>query len=211
MLDGIEVLCHSSIRIEKNNKVIYIDPFRIDTKYRDADLIFITHGHFDHFSTQDIEKVRKKDTRIVVPKDLEEKALELDFDEEEIIDVNPGEYIDLEYLDAETIPAYNINKDYHPRENGWLGYIIQIDDIKYYIAGDTDITEENKEVKCDVAFLPVGGTYTMDCKEAAELANIINPKIAVPIHYGSIVGKKEDAEEFIKLLNSTIEGKILMK
>ena len=82
MLDGIEVLCHSSIRIEKNNKVIYIDPFRIDTKYRDADLIFITHGHFDHFSTQDIEKVRKKDTRIVVPKDLEEKALELDFDEE---------------------------------------------------------------------------------------------------------------------------------
>ena len=111
----------------------------------------------------------------------------------------------------ETIPAYNTNKTFHPKENGWVGYIITLDDIRYYIAGDTDITEENRKVKCDVAFVPVGGTYTMDFKEAAQLINEIQPKIAVPIHYGSVVGTKQDATDFIKLLHPSIKGIILMK
>ena len=111
----------------------------------------------------------------------------------------------------ETIPAYNTNKTFHPKENGWVGYIITLDDIRYYIAGDTDITEENRKVKCDVAFVPVGGTYTMNYSEAAELVNIIKPKIAVPIHYGSVVGTKQDATTFTKLLHSSIKGIILMK
>ena len=110
----------------------------------------------------------------------------------------------------ETVPAYNTNKIFHPKENGWVGYVIEINGIKYYIAGDTDITEENKKVKCDVAFVPVGGTYTMDFKEAAQLVNEIQPKVAVPIHYGSVVGTKQDAEEFIKLLRTNIKGVILM-
>ena len=111
----------------------------------------------------------------------------------------------------ETIPAYNTNKTFHPKENGWVGYIIIINGIRYYIAGDTDITEENKQVKCDVAFVTVGGTYTMDFKEAASLINEIKPKIAIPIHYGSIVGTEQDAIDFIKLLHPSIKGIILMK
>ena len=110
----------------------------------------------------------------------------------------------------ETVPAYNINKPFHPKENGWVGYIIEIKGIRYYIAGDTDITEENKDVECDVAFVPVGGTYTIDFKEAAQLINSIKPKIAVPTHYGSVVGTKRDATDFIKLLHPTIKGIILM-
>ena len=110
-----------------------------------------------------------------------------------------------------TIPAYNTNKTFHPKGNDWVGYIITINNIRYYIAGDTDITEENKKVKCDVAFVPVGGTYTMNAKEAADLVNQIMPKIAVPIHYGSIVGTNKDAEEFINMLNPDISGSILMK
>ena len=111
----------------------------------------------------------------------------------------------------EAVPAYNTNKLFHPKKNGWVGYILEIEGIRYYIAGDTDITEENKKVKCNVAFVPVGGTYTMNAKEAAELVNTIKPEIAVPIHYGSVVGTKKDPEKFIKLLNSEIEGVILMK
>ncbi len=111
----------------------------------------------------------------------------------------------------ETIPAYNTNKTFHPKKNGWVGYIIIINGIRYYIAGDTDITEENKKVKCDVAFVPVGGTYTMNFKEAANLINEIKPKIAIPIHYGSVVGTEQDAIDFIKLLHPEIKGIILMK
>ncbi len=111
----------------------------------------------------------------------------------------------------EAIPAYNTNKQFHPKENGWVGYIIEIQGIKYYIAGDTDITEENRKVKCDVTFVPVGGTYTMDFKEAAMLINEIKPKIAIPTHYGSVVGTKQDATDFIKLLHPEIKGIILMK
>ena len=102
----------------------------------------------------------------------------------------------------ETIPAYNTNKTFHPKENGWVGYIITLDDIRYYIAGDTDITEENKKVKCDVAFVPVGGTYTMNFKEAANLINEIKPKIAVPTHYGSVVGTNKRYN-----FNETINGR----
>ena len=110
-----------------------------------------------------------------------------------------------------TVPAYNTNKTFHPKENDWIGYIITLDGIRYYIAGDTDITEENRKVKCDVAFVPVGGTYTMDFKEAAQLINEIQPKIAVPIHYGSVVGKVQDAVDFVGLLYPITKGMILMK
>ena len=128
-----------------------------------------------------------------------------------IITVEPNQKYMVQGIKFETVPAYNTNKIFHPKENGWVGYVIEINGIKYYIAGDTDITEENKKVKCDVAFVPVGGTYTMDFKEAAQLVNQIQPKVAVPIHYGSLVGTKQDAEEFIKLLHTNIKGVILMR
>ena len=210
MIENIEVLYHSSIRISKN-KVIYIDPFKIDKNYNDADIVFITHDHYDHYSAEDIDKVINKNTTIIIPEELLTKLLRKGINRNAIITVEPNEKYMVQGIKIETIPAYNTNKTFHPKENGWVGYIITLDDIKYYIAGDTDITEENRKVKCDVAFVPVGGTYTMDFKEAAQLINEIQPKIAVPIHYGSVVGTKQDATDFIKLLHSSIKGIILMK
>lgn len=209
MLNNIEVLYHSSIRINKE-KTIYIDPFRIDRNYNDADIIFITHDHYDHYSEEDIDKVINENTVIVIPEELLTKVLKKGINKNAIITVKPNQKYMVQGIKFETVPAYNTNKTFHPKENGWVGYVIEINEIKYYIAGDTDITEENKKVKCDVAFVPVGGTYTMDFKEAAQLVNQIQPKVAVPIHYGSVVGTKQDAEEFIKLLHTNIKGVILM-
>jgi L-ascorbate metabolism protein UlaG (beta-lactamase superfamily) len=209
MLNNIEVLYHSSIRIKKE-KTIYIDPFKIDRNYNDADIIFITHDHYDHYSEEDIDKVINENTVIVIPEELLTKVLKKGINKNAIITVKPNQKYMVQGIKFETVPAYNTNKTFHPKENGWVGYVIEINEIKYYIAGDTDITEENKKVKCDVAFVPVGGTYTMDFKEAAQLVNQIQPKVAVPIHYGSVVGTKQDAEEFIKLLHTNIKGVILM-
>ncbi len=210
MLENIEVLYHSSIRISKN-KVIYIDPFKIDKNYNDADIVFITHDHFDHYSEEDIDKVINENTTIIIPEELLTKILRKGINKNAVITVESNKEYMVQGIKFETIPAYNTNKNFHPKENGWVGYIITLDGIRYYIAGDTDITEENRKVKCDVAFVPVGGTYTMDFKEAAQLINEIQPKIAVPIHYGSVVGTKQDATDFIKLLHSSIKGIILMK
>ena len=210
MLNNIEVLYHSSIRINKE-KTIYIDPFKIDRNYNDADIIFVTHDHYDHYSEEDIDKVINENTVIVIPEELLTKVLKKGINKEAIVTVEPNKKYMVQGIKFETIPAYNINKTFHPKENDWVGYVIELNDIRYYIAGDTDITEENKRVKCDVAFVPVGGTYTMDFKEAAQLINEMQPKVAVPIHYGSVVGTKQDAEEFIKLLNQNIKGTILMR
>ena len=210
MLEYIEVLCHSSIKINKE-KVIYIDPFKIDKNYNDADIVFITHDHYDHYSEEDIDKVINENTIIIIPEELLTKLLRKGINKNAIITVEPNKNYMVQGIKFETISAYNTNKTFHPKENGWVGNIIEIKGVRYYIAGDTDITEENRRVKCDVAFVPVGGTYTMDFKEAAQLINEIQPKIAVPIHYGSVVGTKQDATDFIKLLNPSIKGIILMK
>ena len=210
MLENMEVLYHSSIRISKN-KAIYIDPFKIDKDYNDADIVFITHDHFDHYSEEDIDKVINENTTIIIPKELLTKILRKGINKNAVITVESNKEYMVQGIKFETIPAYNTNKTFHPKENDWVGYIIIINGIRYYIAGDTDITEENKQVKCDVAFVPVGGTYTMDFKEAASLINEIKPKIAIPIHYGSVVGTEQDAIDFIKLLHPEIKGIILMK
>ncbi len=210
MLRNIEVLCHSSIRLNKE-KIIYIDPFKIDKNYNDADIIFITHDHYDHYSEEDIDKVKKDETVIIIPKDLLTKTSKKGFKQNNIITVMPNEKYIVEGINFTTVPAYNINKKFHPKESKWIGYIIELQGNNYYIAGDTDVTEESKKVKCDVAFVPVGGTFTMDFKEAASLINEIKPKIAIPIHYGSIVGAEQNAVDFIKLLHPTIKGTILIK
>ena len=210
MLNNIEVLCHSSIRINKGN-IIYIDPFKIQTDYNDADIIMITHNHYDHYSEEDINKVKKEDTFIIIPEDLLEKVLKEGFRKDRIITVSPNNEYKIKNIKIETIPAYNINKQFHPKENNWVGYIITINNTRYYIAGDTDITDETKKVKCDVAFVPIGGTYTMDIKEAGELINNIEPKIVVPIHYGDIVGDKQDGIKFAKIIKPEIKCEILIK
>ena len=210
MLNGIECLGHSTIKITKASKTIYIDPYNIKEELQDADIIFITHSHYDHYSPQDINKIKKQNTIIVITQDLYNEVQEIEFSSNNIIIVQPNEKYIISNISVSTIPAYNTNKKFHPKENNWVGYILEIENTTYYIAGDTDITEENKKVKCNVAFVPVGGTYTMNAKEAADLINEIQPQIAVPIHYGSIVGTKQDAIDFKKLLNINIECKILI-
>ena len=208
MLKNINWLGHSTIRI-LGNKTIYIDPYNIKENYNDADIIFITHNHYDHFSKYDIIKCKNKKTKIVVTEDLYQDAISLNFNSNDILTVLPNNNYRIENIDFSTIPAYNINTKFHPKENNWVGYIITINNQRLYIAGDTDITKESKNVKCDIAFLPIGGTYTMNYKDASTLANIINPKIVIPIHYGSIVGTTQDALNFKANINTNIECKIL--
>ena len=204
MLLGIDVLCHSSIRIDKK-LIIYIDPYKIENEPHDADVIFCTHNHTDHFSEEDILKVKKDNTIFVGTEDLLINLMKIGFIEEFIKIVQPGKTYDVLGINFETVLAYNIDKQYHPKENNWVGYILEINDVHYYIAGDTDLTPETKQVTCDVAFVPVGGRYTMNAKEAASLINTIEPQIAIPIHYGDIIGTKEDAELFKKLVKEDIE------
>ena len=207
MLDNIEVLIHSSIKFSKDI-IIYFDPYELNKEYHDADIIFITHSHYDHYSPLDIKKVIKDNTIVVCPKDVKEELLKLDINN--IIEVVPNNDYEVLNIKFKTIPAYNTNKNFHLKENNWVGYLLYYNNVKYYIAGDTDVTGENENIICDVAFVPIGGTYTMDYKEAASLIKEIKPKIAVPIHYGLIVGNKDDGIKFSKLLNN-IECKIYIK
>ncbi len=209
ILKGVEVLCHSSIRIKKDN-TIYVDPYKIEKNYNDADYIFCTHEHFDHFSPEDILKVIKEDTVIItVPNTLKE-TMKLQPDRNKIVLVEPNESYNLGNIKFETTVAYNKRKLFHQKCKNWVGYIITINEERFYIAGDTDNLEELQEINCDVAFVPIGGTYTMNHTEAADLINEIHPKIAIPIHYGLIVGTKEDAEAFEKEVNKNIKVQILM-
>lgn len=205
---NMEVLCHSSIKIETKGKKIYSDPFKIKEDKKDADIIIITHSHYDHFSEEDIIKIKNEQTKILVTNDLLEKTLQLGFRKENIIVVIPNNVYNILDIEINTIPAYNVNKKFHPRENNWVGYILGLENKKIYIAGDTDITEENKNVKCDIALVPVGGTYTMTYYEAAELVNMIKPEKAIPMHYAEIVGEKEDAIRFKEKVNSKIKVEI---
>ena len=211
MLENIKCLGHSTIKMVSDNKVIYFDPYNIKLEYKDADIIFITHSHYDHFSEDDINKIKKENTKIVISKDIYDNVLKLGFLKDNIIVVTPNNNYQIDNINFNTIPAYNIDKAFHSKNNNWVGYIFNINNYKYYIAGDTDITEENKKVICDVAFLPIGGVYTMDYKEASILANIIEPRIVVPIHYGFIVGNIEDAYKFKELLNDSIKCQIMIK
>lgn len=207
MKEKIKINAQSSIRIEGENKIVYIDPYLIDEEINDADYIFITHDHYDHLSLEDIKKVIKEDTIIVVPESCNSKVVEFGFSNE-ICQVKPNTMYSLLDLTFQTVAAYNTNKIYHTQANEWVGYIIELDNIKYYITGDTDITKENKLVKCDVLFIPVGGVYTVDYQEAATLTNLIKPKLAIPTHYETIVGTKIDAVNYTTLLDKEIDYEI---
>lgn len=203
MISGIEVLCHSSIKINKH-LVMYFDPYNIQDETHDADIIFCTHTHYDHFSEEDILKVKNDKTIFVGTEDSYVNAMKLGFSEEKLRIVEPNNKYDVLGIKFETVPAYNIDKKYHPKENGWVGYILEIDDLHYYIAGDTDLMPEAKTVSCDVALIPIGGRFTMNAKEAASLINTIEPQIAIPTHYGKIIGTSDDAELFEKLVKDEI-------
>jgi L-ascorbate metabolism protein UlaG (beta-lactamase superfamily) len=184
----------SAFRVEDGALQIYIDPFKLPAGLPKADVIFITHAHFDHFSMEDITKIQVKHTMIVAPKDVASKF------EDSALEVIPGKDYTIGSLKVTTVPAYNIDKKFHPKENKWVGYIITLSDgQKMYHAGDTDFIPEMKKIIADIAMLPCGGTYTMTATEAAEAANIIKPKVLIPMHLGEGLGNVNAGEEVKKL------------
>ncbi|MCR5150589.1 MAG: MBL fold metallo-hydrolase [Clostridiales bacterium] len=205
MIDNIKVFKHNSIFIKTGFGAVYIDPFQMDEEPHDAAYIFITHEHYDHFSPEDIEKVSGNNTILVVPEKMERKAQEVAGIVKNIKTVKPGTYFKINDLEFETVSAYNILKPFHPKSAEWVGYILLVDGQRIYIAGDTDATKEAKEAKCDIALVPIGGTYTMDAKKAAELVNTIRPCIAIPVHYGSIVGNVSDADLFAQYVKEPVK------
>lgn len=211
MAENIRVFTQNSIRIESAQGAIYVDIFKMNETPHDAAYILITHDHYDHFSPEDIEKVANKNTILVVPEKMRSKADKISGMVKRIETVSPGIKTEIDGLGIEAVPSYNILKPFHPKSAGWVGYIFNIDGERIYIAGDTDLTKEAKEVKCDIALIPIGGTYTMDAKKAAELVNIIKPKTVIPTHYGSIVGTAKDADAFAKLVDESIDVKIIME
>ena len=208
MTEKIEVFTHSSIRIKSGFGAIYIDPFNMKTAPHDAAFILVTHDHYDHFSTEDIAKAAGNNTILIVPEKMEGKAKEAANLVQEIRTVKAGARLEVNGFEFETVPAYNIMKPFHPKSAGWVGYILLLDGQRVYIAGDTDATKEAGEVKCDIALVPIGGTYTMDAKKAAELVNTISPKVAIPTHYGSIVGEPKDADTFAKNVKDPVKVEI---
>ena len=198
----------SSIRIEAE-KIIYFDPFKITSATNDADVIFITHDHPDHYSPEDIQKVQKPDTVFVAPQSMGSALKKAGYSE--LVFLTPGDKTTVLDIPVETIPAYNIMKPFHSKKNGWLGYIITVDGQRIYVAGDTDVTPEAKAVLCDIAMIPIGGTFTMSHSQAAEFINELHPKTVIPTHYGSIVGSADSGEEFRKLVQSDIEVVIKLK
>ncbi len=203
----ITINTHSSIRLQTSRgTVIYVDPFGFETEPHDADLILITHTHYDHFSPKDIAKVRMPHTVFVMPATEMVSFIDAGFTNEDAAFLVPYEKaMPLPGIEIETVPAYNVSKRFHPEDNAWMGYVVDIDGKRVYVAGDTDDLPENRTIKCDVALVPVGGTYTMDAPEAAAFVNALKPSVAIPEHYGTIAGSTSDGTAFAELVDSDIQ------
>ncbi|UCB47374.1 MAG: MBL fold metallo-hydrolase [Spirochaetota bacterium] len=193
MTENITFLGHATFKI-KGSRIIYTDPYMIQS-IEAADIILITHSHFDHCSVEDITKICSEKTGIIASKDCIDTLNEFPG---KVIGLEPDEKTEIGGVPVEAVRAYNINKSFHPKSSNWNGYLFNLDGVRYYHPGDTDKIPEMDNIQTDIAFLPVGGTYTMDAKEACEVVKLINPKVAIPMHYGSIVGSEKDAETFVE-------------
>lgn len=199
MIDYITWYGHATMKLS-GEKVVYIDPYEMKQEnYEPADIVLITHDHFDHCSPNDIKKVSKTDTVIIAPENCRTKV------RGNVKVIAAGETITEQGVQIETVPAYNTNKRFHPKSAGGVGYIVTLKGKRIYQAGDTDLIPEMKQIQADIVILPVGGTYTMIAEEAAEAANTINPEVAIPMHYGSVVGSSKDAEKFKELTKVPVE------
>lgn len=209
-LDNLHWLGHASFRFD-GSKRIYFDPYKISKDSPKADIIFITHEHFDHYSLDDVKQISSKDTLIVTDKAVGKQLQETNVICKEIKSLFPGDNIEVSDIKISAVASYNTNKQFHPKDSGKLGFIVDIDGIKIYNAGDTDIIPEMKNYLCDIALLPVSGTYVMTAGEAAKATLTIKPKVAIPMHYGDVVGSDSDAKRFADLLKGKLEVKILQK
>jgi len=197
MVENIHWLGHDSFRID-GPATIYVDPWQLPAGVPQADLVLVTHDHYDHCSPEDVAKISKADTVIVT---IAAAAKKLKGD---VRVVKPDDSLTVKGIPIEVVPAYNVNKKFHPRDAGHVGFIITVDGQRIYHAGDTDFIPEMKDFKVDIALLPVSGTYVMTADEAANAAKAINPKVAIPMHYGEIVGSREDAERFRELYGGEV-------
>lgn len=214
----IEWLGHATFKIVATEKILYVDPYQLTAAKEKADIILISHSHYDHCSLPDIEKIVKDGTIIVCTADSQSKIARVG-KRIKIELIEPGVQMTINTLKIRAIEAYNPNKRFHPKAEGWVGYIIQIGNVVIYHAGDTDLIKEmekltgySKKGNIFIALLPVGGTYTMNAEEAAKAASIIKPTLAIPMHYGAIVGSRSDAENFVKLCQEQdIKAQVLEK
>lgn len=200
----ISINAHSSIQVDN----MYFDPFMIDSKMKPAKYVFITHTHYDHLSPDDISKVIDKNTTIIATPDAKDQLEPLFANK--IIYVQPGDDLTLGTIQVEVFASYNKNKPFHPIDNNWVGFKITKGKTSFIVTGDSDATKTLEKLSCDILFVPIGGTYTMTAKEAANLANKMKPSIVIPMHYGSIVGSKNDEDEFKKHLAPGIDCKIYL-
>jgi L-ascorbate metabolism protein UlaG (beta-lactamase superfamily) len=195
----------ASVKIQGGKKVIYIDPYQIAEKINDADIVLVTHSHKDHLSPVDIKKVAKGDTVFIAPQSCV-SSIEAEFNTKVIVS-QPGMSRRLGEIQIKAVPAYNVVKTkYHPKKNKWVGYILTIDGVKIYHAGDTERIPEMQQFTCDIVMLPLGQTYTMNSvEEAVEATLDVQAKIAIPIHYGMYEGTVEDAKKFQELLKNKVQ------
>jgi L-ascorbate metabolism protein UlaG (beta-lactamase superfamily) len=199
----IQWLGHDGFRIDAE-KTIYFDPYEI-TGGPKADLICISHEHFDHCSPEDVARIQGSDTVIITEKDSAKKLTG------DVRIVEPGETLTLDDIKVQAVPSYNTDKAFHPKANNWLGFVVEVEGVKVYHAGDCDFIPEMKDLEVDIAFLPVSGTYVMTAEQAVKAALAVNPKLAIPMHYGAIVGDEQDAVKFKKALEGKIEVVVLQK
>jgi len=192
MIENIHWLGHASFRID-GEKTVYIDPWKLRGRPSKADLILITHDHFDHCSPDDVAKIAREGTVIVT---VAAAARKLKGD---VKIAKASDRLMAAGIPIEVVPAYNVGKKFHPKRAGYVGFIITVGGQRIYHAGDTDLIPEMEDIQADIALLPVGGTYTMTAEEAAKAANKIKPKVAIPMHYGDIVGSARDAQRFQEL------------
>lgn len=203
ILDKLEWLGHDGYRLVTGNQVIYFDPFKLSGEHQPADIILITHEHFDHCAPEDIEKIQKESTTIITEPNSAKKFSGT------VITLHPGKSCEVNGVAIEAVPSYNTNKKFHPKTKSWLGFIVTVEGVRIYHAGDTDYIPEMKNFKTDIALLPVSGTYVMTAEEAVQAALDIQPKIAIPMHYNSIVGDVTDADRFAAALQGKIRVEIL--
>jgi len=208
---GVKItwLGHDGFRIQ-NGQTVYVDPFQMGKgNPPKADVILVSHEHFDHCSPDDLKRIIGPNTVIVAHKQSHGELSKLNAKEVKI--VKPGDKIKIGKIEVEAVPAYNLNKFrepgkvFHPKEDGKLGFVLTVNGVRIYHAGDTDHIPEMKAIRPEIALVPVSGTYVMTAKEAAEAVASINPKVVIPMHFGAIVGERNDAETFKKLVTCQVE------